>query len=120
MRCLPQAAGRALALSAAASALLFGCRPPAQPPPAGQPGYVTFQLDAGMGLNVASQHKSEARLFLEWMTTPEFARLLGDELPGFFPMSKQAPALQDAHANTFLALSKSRDTDVRFVWEKLV
>ena len=92
----------------------------AVPPPAGQPSYVTFQLDAGMGLDAASQHKSEARLFLEWMTTPEFARLLGDELPGFFPMSKQAPTLQDAHANAFLALSKARDTDMRFVWEKLV
>jgi raffinose/stachyose/melibiose transport system substrate-binding protein len=92
----------------------------ATPPPAGQPGYVTFQLDAGMGMNVASQHKPEARLFLEWMTTPEFARLMGDELPGFFPMSRQAPALENAHANAFLALNKSRGTDVRFVWEKLV
>jgi raffinose/stachyose/melibiose transport system substrate-binding protein len=90
------------------------------PPPAGQPGAVTFQLDAGMGLNAASQHKAEARLFLEWMTTAEFAALLGNELPGFFPMHAQAPALDNEHANAFLAFNETRGTDVRFTWEKLM
>jgi raffinose/stachyose/melibiose transport system substrate-binding protein len=92
----------------------------AVPPPAGQPGYITFQLDAGMGLNAASQHKEEARLFLEWMTTPEFGALLGNELPGFFPMQTEAPVLADPHANAFLALNEGRGTDVRFTWEKLM
>jgi raffinose/stachyose/melibiose transport system substrate-binding protein len=91
----------------------------AVPPPAGQPGYVTFQLDAGVGLNAASQHKAEARKFLEWLTSPELAELLGNNLPGFFPMHKQKPALQDEHAKAFLALNVGRGTDVRFVWEKL-
>jgi raffinose/stachyose/melibiose transport system substrate-binding protein len=45
----------------------------APPPPAGQPPYLTFHLDAGMGMNAASLHKEEARLFLEWMSTQEFA-----------------------------------------------
>ena len=91
----------------------------APPPPAGQPAYLTFHLDAGMGLNAASKHKAEARQFLEWMTTNEFAELLGDELPGFFPMHTATPALKDEHANAFLALNKGRGTDVRFVWDKL-
>jgi raffinose/stachyose/melibiose transport system substrate-binding protein len=90
------------------------------PAPAGQDSVVTFQLDAGMGLNPASTHKEEARLFLEWMTAPEFGALLGDELPGFFPMQTQAPTLTDAHANEFLALNAGRSTDVRFTWEKLM
>lgn len=91
----------------------------APPPPAGQPAYVTFHLDAGMGLNAASTRKAEARLFLEWMTTREFAGLLGNELPGFFPMHTNVPELENEHANTFLALNLGRDTDVRFAWEKL-
>lgn len=91
----------------------------AVPPPAGQPGYITFHLDAGMGLNAASQHKDQARLFLEWMTSAEFGALLGNELPGFFPMHTRPIALENAHANTFLALNQGRGTDVRFVWEKL-
>ncbi len=92
----------------------------AVPPPAGSEGYVTFQLDAGMGLNAASAHKAEAMLFLEWMTTPEFGALLGNELPGFFPMHADAPQLNNQHANDFLALSKDHPTDVRFTWEKLM
>lgn len=91
----------------------------APPPPAGQPPYLTFHLDAGMGLNAASTHKAEAKEFLTWMTTPEFGALLGNELPGFFPMHTQVPPLQNEHANTFLALNEGRGTDVRLAWEKL-
>lgn len=90
------------------------------PPPAGQNGYVTFQLDAGMGLNAASKHKAEAKQFLEWLTQTEAGAALGDELPGFFSMHKQAPTLQNAHANTFLAFNQTHGTDVRFAWEKLM
>ena len=47
----------------------------AVPAPEGQEEeYVTFHLDAGMGMNAATEHPEEARLFLEWMTTPEFRR----------------------------------------------
>lgn len=91
----------------------------AVPPPAGQPTYITFHLDVGIGLNAASQHKDEAKAFLAWMTTPEFGRLLGNEMPGFFPMHQDAPTLLNDHANTFLALNRGRDTDIRFAWEKL-
>jgi len=91
----------------------------APPPPAGQPAFITFHLDAGMGLNAASTHKEEARRFLEWMTTSELAELLGNELPGFFPMHTDPPALEGEHANAFLALNQGRGTDVRFAWEKL-
>lgn len=91
----------------------------AVPPPAGQPSYITFHLDAGMGLNAASKYKEEARLFLEWMTTPEFGELLGNELPGFFPMHAQPIVLEDEHANAFLKLNEGRGQDVRFSWEKI-
>jgi raffinose/stachyose/melibiose transport system substrate-binding protein len=92
----------------------------APPPPAGQPAYLTFHPDAGMGLNAASKHKDEAKKFLEWMTTAEFAELLGNELPGFYPMQITLPTLKDEHANAFLALNQGRGTDVRFTWDKLM
>lgn len=90
------------------------------PPPEGQPAYVTFHLDAGMGLNAASKNKAAAKLFLEWMTTPEFATLMGNALPGFFPMSKNVPPLENKYANTFLEFSLNQETDVRFTWELLM
>lgn len=92
----------------------------AVPPPAGQPGYVTFHPDAGMGLNAASTHKAEARIFLQWMTTREFASLLGDALPGQFPLLSMTPQLADPHANQFLGLNRGRHTDIRFTWERMM
>lgn len=91
----------------------------APPPPKGQPAYITFHLDAGMGLNQASTHQAEAKLFLAWMATPEFGQIMGNELPGFFPMHQKPLALENEHANTFLGLNQKRGTDVRFVWDKL-
>ncbi|MDM8531918.1 ABC transporter substrate-binding protein [Anaerolineales bacterium HSG25] len=92
----------------------------APPPPHNQPAYLTFHQDVGMGLNAASPHKAEARKFLEWMTTAEFAELLGNELPGFYPMHTNPPTLSNDHANSFLALNQGRGLDVRFVWDKLM
>lgn len=91
----------------------------AVPPPEGRPGYVTFHLDVAIGLNAASTHQSEAREFLAWMATPEFGKLLGNEMPGLFPMHRQPITLDNPHANTFLALNQGRGTDIRFAAEKL-
>lgn len=89
------------------------------PAPAGQPTVVPFHLDVGIGLNAASQHKEEAKEFLIWMATPAFGELLGNDIPGFFPMHTEAPVLADPHANAFLALNQGRETDIRFSWEKI-
>ena len=89
------------------------------PPPAGQPACLVFHPDVGIGLNAASAHKEEAREVLAWMTTSSFGELLGNEMPGFFPMHQDAPTLANVHANAFLALNQGRSTDIRFAWEKL-
>ena len=107
----------------------------APPAPRNSPRFMTFQLDAGMGLNRNSENKAAARTFLSWLTRPETGRLLANTLPGFFPMhrlqhlpprekaslgSKQlAPTLENPHANTFLALRNQYPTDIRLAWEKL-
>ncbi|GAB4572330.1 MAG: extracellular solute-binding protein [Anaerolineae bacterium] len=93
------------------------------PAPEGQEEeYVTFHMDAGMGLNAAApeEHKEAAKLFLEWMGTAEFAQLLGNNLPGFFPISSVPVELTNAHANEFLALNEGRGLDVRWAWEGLL
>jgi raffinose/stachyose/melibiose transport system substrate-binding protein len=91
----------------------------AVPAPAGRPGCVTFHLDVGIGLNAASSHKEEASEFLTWITQPAFGAVLGNEMPGFFPMHRNPPSLENEHANAFLELNQGRDTDIRFVWEEL-
>ncbi len=93
----------------------------AVPPPAGQEDkYITFHLDAGMGMNAATEHPDEARLFLEWMGSADFATMLGNLLPGFFPMRLDAPTLDDPHADEFLKLNEGRGLDVRWAWEGLL
>jgi len=91
------------------------------PAPEGQEEeYVTFHVDAGVGMNANTAHPEEARLFLEWMTTQEFAALFANELPGFFPLHTSAPTLENPHADAFLKMNEGRGLDVRFAWEKLL
>lgn len=91
------------------------------PAPAGQDHYITFHLDAGMGINAASEHKDAAKTFLHWLNGPVFAKMLADQLPGFFPIHKAAPEVADAHAAEFLAMNKdAAGTDIRWAWDGLL
>jgi len=93
----------------------------AMPAPAGKDRYVTFHLDAGMGINAASEHKDAAKTFLSWVNGPEFAKLLADQLPGFFPIHLQAPEVSNPHAAEFLGLNATAaGTDVRWAWDGLL
>ena len=85
------------------------------PAPARQPRYVTFSTESAIGLNAASKHKKEARLFLEWLTTPQAAEMIANELPGYFPMQSLPPKIRNEHAKTFLAIvNKAVGVDVRW------
>ena len=85
------------------------------PPVAGKDPYFEFELDAGVGINSATKHPEEAKIFLSWLTTPKSAQLLASNLPGFFPMTKDQIALDNQYANAFLtAIAASKGTDVRF------
>jgi raffinose/stachyose/melibiose transport system substrate-binding protein len=56
-----------------------------------------------MGMNAKTAHPAEARQFLEWMTTPEFAQLYSNALPGFFTLSNHDVTLEDPLAQEFLS-----------------
>lgn len=89
------------------------------PPPSGKKQYVTFHPDAGIGLNKSSRYTKEAKLFLRWMTTSEFASLLVEQLPGFFPMHNDVTTINNKHARLFLDFNSKYGTDSRFVWGKI-
>lgn len=60
------------------------------PPPVPEEGadcFINDHMDMGMGLNANTEHPEEARLFLEWLGSAEFAELWNNALPGFFAMS---------------------------------
>ena len=54
---------------------------------AGDGCFFTDHTDIGMGMNPASKNKEAAMTFLQWLTTPQFAELYTNSLPGFFSLS---------------------------------
>jgi branched-chain amino acid transport system substrate-binding protein len=89
------------------------------PAPAGQPRYVTYHTDFAIGLNAASKHQEEAKLFLAWLAKPETGKLFNQKIPGFFPMHKKVSS-ENKHAQDFLAISEGVGTDVRWAFPKLM
>jgi raffinose/stachyose/melibiose transport system substrate-binding protein len=65
--------------------------------------YVSDHTDIGMGVNAASKNQAEAKTFLAWMTTPEFAEIFAGEVPGFYPLSNAKVTLKDDVAQTFVS-----------------
>ncbi|MBF0235247.1 MAG: extracellular solute-binding protein, partial [Desulfamplus sp.] len=55
----------------------------APPSPKGSPQFITFHLDAGIGLNRSSKQKEAALTFLSWIARPESGKIMANELPGF-------------------------------------
>lgn len=85
------------------------------PPPQDLAPYVNYHIDTAIAINAKTPHKVEAIEFMTWLTTPEFAGLLGQNLPGLFPLNTQAPPLTDPSGKDFLALNQWRGLDVRWV-----
>ena len=86
------------------------------PPPVPQAGdtcYISDHTDIATGMNTATQHPEEARQFLEWMTTPEFAELYSNALPGFFTLSNHQIELTDPLANEFLSWRQNCEETIR-------
>jgi raffinose/stachyose/melibiose transport system substrate-binding protein len=94
----------------------------ATPAPAGRKTIVCFHPDCGIGINKASRHQKEARVFLQWLMTKEAAQIVADELTGFFALTKTGANLKikSRHATDFLAISRGKETDLRFVWPLLM
>lgn len=75
--------------------------------------YISDHTDIAMGLNAASKNQADAKKFLEWMTTPEFATLYANALPGFFPLSKEPVTVKDDLAATFVSWRKECHSTIR-------
>lgn len=50
--------------------------------------WIDDHVDIAVGMNANSAHPEEARIFLEWLTTQEFAQVFFDNQPGFFPLGQ--------------------------------
>lgn len=85
-------------------------------PPVAKKGdtvYISDHTDIALGMNAKTKHPAEAKVFLEWMTTPEFAELYANALPGFFPLSSGAVTLKDPLAQEFLSWRGKAQSTIR-------
>jgi raffinose/stachyose/melibiose transport system substrate-binding protein len=86
------------------------------PPPVANEGdtcYISDHTDIAIGMNAATPHPEEARTFLSWVASEEFATLYGNALPGFFPLSNAEVTLDNPLANEFLSWRQQCETTIR-------
>lgn len=86
------------------------------PPPlpeAGDTCYISDHTDIALGMNASTDNPEEARTFLEWMTTQEFAELYSNSLPGFFTLSNHEIELENELAQEFLSWRQSCEETIR-------
>ena len=75
--------------------------------------YIDDHTDIGIGLNSASTNKDEAKIFLEWLTSAEFAEIFANEVPGFFPLHTHSINVNDPVAKEFISWKDTCDTTIR-------
>ncbi len=86
---------------------------------AGDTCYISDHTDIGIGLNAASANADAARTFLSWVASPEFATIFANELPGFFPLSKEPVALEDPLAQEFVSWRDKCESTIRSTYQIL-
>jgi raffinose/stachyose/melibiose transport system substrate-binding protein len=74
---------------------------------------ISDHVDIAVGMNSKSAHPEEARLFLEWLTTQEFAQAYSDNQPGFFSLSDHEVTLSDPLAAEFVSWRQECGSTIR-------
>jgi raffinose/stachyose/melibiose transport system substrate-binding protein len=75
------------------------------PPPvraAGDGCYISDHTDIGIGINSKARNKEDARKFLSWVGSQEFADLYTNKVTGFFSLSTHLVAVRDPLAKQFV------------------
>ncbi len=78
-----------------------------------------FQVDAGIGLNKASKNLKAALEYIKWVSGPEYAAAIMNELPGFFSFTPDAGFPANPLARDMYDATRDADNTVRPLWEKL-
>ncbi len=92
------------------------------PPPVPAEGdtcYISDHTDIALGLNAKSAHAEEAKTFLEWVGSPEFATLYANALPGFFSLNSTAVEMEDPLAKEFVSWRETCQPTIRSTYQIL-
>ncbi len=92
------------------------------PPPvvnAGDECYISDHTDIAMGMNAKSAHPEEAKKFLEWVGSSEFADLYANSLPGFFSLNSTPVKMTDPLAQEFVSWRDKCKSTIRSTYQIL-
>jgi raffinose/stachyose/melibiose transport system substrate-binding protein len=92
------------------------------PPPvvnAGDKCYISDHTDIAIGMNAKTAHPDEAKAFLEWVGSPEFASLYANALPGFFSLNSAPVEMQDPLAQEFVSWRGKCASTIRSTYQIL-
>jgi raffinose/stachyose/melibiose transport system substrate-binding protein len=92
----------------------------AVPAPSYRDTFVIFQPDIGVGINRATAHPKEAKMFLEWLMTQSAVQLTAENLPGFYPLNHMEVSHGSNPNDTkFLKLANNYVTDIRWTYTEI-
>ena len=101
-----------------AGAFEMGAFPP--PVPAeGDKCYISDHTDIALGLNAATKHPEEAKNFLEWVASSEFASVYANALPGFFSLNSAPVEMADPLAKEFVGWRQTCEPTIRSTYQIL-
>ncbi|MCZ0962331.1 ABC transporter substrate-binding protein [Paracoccus benzoatiresistens] len=96
----------------------MGAFPPPVPK-AGDECYISDHTDIALGMNAKTGHPEEAKKFLEWVGSPEFATLYANALPGFFSLNSTAVEMEDPLAKEFVSWREKCQPTIRSTYQIL-
>ncbi|TIQ61495.1 MAG: extracellular solute-binding protein, partial [Mesorhizobium sp.] len=78
---------------------------------------ISDHTDIGMGLNAASKHPEEAKKFLSWVASPDFANIYANALPGFFSLNNTPVKMEDPLAQEFVSWRGKCKSTIRSTYQ---
>ncbi|MGD9476245.1 ABC transporter substrate-binding protein [Shinella sp. G-2] len=92
------------------------------PPPvknAGDTCYISDHNDIGIGLNAKGANQEAAKKFLTFVSSPEFADIYANSLPGFFSLNSTAVKMADPLAQEFVSWREKCKPTIRSTYQIL-
>jgi len=88
-------------------------------PKDGDPCYISDHTDIAVGMNAKTAHPEETKKLLTWISSPEFADLYANSLPGFFSLNKTPVKMADPLAQEFVSWREKCKSTIRSTYQIL-
>ncbi len=80
---------------------------------AGDQCYISDHTDIALGMNTKTKYPEQAKTFLSWVASTDFAQLYANALPGFFSLNKTPVQVNDPLAQEFVSWRGQCKTTIR-------